>query len=82
MEHLQNYVPRRADGKFRVTKCFADGLSVERMNDAKMARAADFSDTDQLIGLEQSPQEFHHRGLMLQVQELSRLYTCTNLQIF
>ena len=67
MESLQKYVPRRKDGSYRVVPAHGDALSVERMNDATKARAADLTDTDRLEGLEASPQEFHHRGLMLQV---------------
>ena len=67
MEKLHEYVPLGANGLLRVVPTHGDGLSVERMTDAKRARAADLTDTDRLEGIEQTPQEFHHRGLMLQV---------------
>lgn len=66
MEHLQQYVPRRK-GIFHQIPTHGDGGSVERMTDAQRARAADLTDFDRLEGLVQVPQEFHHRGLMLQV---------------
>jgi len=50
-----------------VVPTHGDCLAVERKLDAKKARAADLSNTDRLEGLEPVPQEFHHRGLMLQV---------------
>jgi len=43
-----------------------DCLAVERMADAMMARTADLTSLDRLEGAEPVPQEFHHRGLMLQ----------------
>ena len=46
-----------------------DGLSVERMTDAKRARQADLTAADLLEGLEQIPQEFHHRALIMQVMK-------------
>ena len=67
MEHLQKLVPVKHDGQFHVIPCHGDGLSVERMTDAKRARAADLTPAKRLDGLYQVPQEFHHRGLMLQV---------------
>ena len=67
MEHLQQYVPQYPNSSYRVVPCHGDGLSVERMTDAKRARAADMNPTDRLEGLEQTAQEFHHRGLMMQV---------------
>ena len=47
-------------------------MSIERMTDAKRARAADLTPQDRLEGLQQTSQEFHHRGLMLQVIAISR----------
>ena len=70
MEELGKYVPILENGEQRTVPTHADGLSVERMNDAKLARCADLRNNDKLLGLEQTPQEFHHRGLMLQVSVL------------
>jgi len=67
MSTLHAFVPRLPDGSLVVVPTHGDCLAVERMMDAKRARAADLSNTDRLEGLEPVPQEFHHRGLMLQV---------------
>lgn len=66
MEAYHTFAPRSSEGAYRVVPTHGDALSVERMNDAKRARAAELSDTNRLEGLEPIPQEFHHRGLMLQ----------------
>ena len=68
MEALQNYVPKKPDGSFRVVPCHGDGMSIERMTEAKKARSADMNPDERLEGLEQTPQEFHHRALMMQVR--------------
>ena len=67
MDDLHKYVARREDGTLHVIPTHGDGMSVERMTDAKRVRAAGFSDVNRLEGLEQTPQEFHHRGLLMQV---------------
>jgi len=72
MSHLQAYVPRHGDS-LRTTATHGDCLAVERMIDAKRARAGDLSPADRLDGLEPVPQEFHHRGLMIQVSKLEAL---------
>ena len=76
MEKLQENVPRRPDGTFHVVATHGDGLSVENMVSAKRARSADLSDFDRLEGLVPIPQEFHHRGLMLQVINVAGNPTC------
>ena len=43
------------------------------VGDAKNARALDHTDTDHLEGLEQTPQEFYHHGLMMQVRRQQTL---------
>ena len=78
MSNLQRYVPRRPDGTFRVIPAHGDGLSVERMTDSKRARAADLTDVNRLEGLEQTAQEFHHRGVILQ-QMINFLYNGNSL---
>ena len=67
MSTLQNYVPCDIYGKYRTVPTHGDALSVERMVDSQRALAADLSSKDRLDGLLAVPQEFHHRGLMLQV---------------
>ena len=69
MERLQDYVPWFANDieKPHIIPCHGDGLSIERMTDAKRARAANPTKKLRLEGLEQVPQEFHHRGIILQV---------------
>ena len=66
MSALQKYVPL-TEGKPYVLPCHGDQLSVERMTDAKRARQQESTPIDRLAGLEQVPQEFHHRGIILQV---------------
>ena len=66
MCHLNHFVPRHGDA-VRVIATHGDCLAVERMVDAKRARASDMTALFRLEGLEPVPQEFHHRGLMLQV---------------
>ena len=68
MLELQKHSPQRPDGTYRVVPCHGDGLSVERMTDAKAVRQAELTKCEKIKGLEQTPQEFHHRGLMLQVR--------------
>jgi len=67
MSQLHKYVPQLDDGSLVTVPTHGDCLAVERMVDAKRARAADLSSADRLEGLEPMPQEFHHRGLMIQV---------------
>ena len=67
MCHLHVYVPQLNDGTLVTVPTHGDCAAVERMVDAKCARAADLSRSDRLEGLEPVPQEFHHRGLMIQV---------------
>ena len=67
MSWLQQLTPRCPDGKYKVMPCHGDQLSVERMVDAQKARSCEVTDTDRLLGLVPCPQEFHHRGITLQV---------------
>jgi len=66
MSQLHQYVPQKAQ-QLRVIPTHGDCMAVERMVDAKRARACDTTPANRLEGLEPTPQEFHHRGLMLQV---------------
>ncbi len=47
--------------------CHGDQLTIERITDSKRARAANKTAEERLEGLEQIPQEFHKRGILLQV---------------
>lgn len=67
MEHLQKYVPIRPDGTFHTIPVHGDALSIERMVDCTRARATNVKRFERFEGLQGIPQEFHHRGLMLQV---------------
>jgi len=64
---LNEFVPRKGAEVERVIPTHGDCLAVERMVDAKRARATDMTSVSRLQGLEPVPQEFHHRGVMLQV---------------
>ena len=48
------------------------------MTDSKRAHTADVSDLDRLEGLKQTPQEFYHRGIILQ-QMMDRLFKGTSI---
>jgi len=67
MCRLHEYVPQLHDGTLITVPTHGDCGAVERMVDAKRARVADLTSSDRLEGLEPVPQEFHHRGLMIQV---------------
>jgi hypothetical protein len=68
MSRLHKYVPMMPDGKTPYTiPTHGDCMAVERMIDGKIARLADMTLAEQISGLEPTPQEFHHRGNMLQV---------------
>ena len=67
MDHLQNYCPKLDDKVFQIP-VHGDALSVERMVKAQQLRVASSTAEDRLEGLEPIPQEFHKRGIILQVQ--------------
>jgi hypothetical protein len=66
MEKLHTYVPK-VDNTYFVIPTHGDAMSVERMIEAQRRRAAERKELQRLDGLEAIPQEFHHRGLMIQV---------------
>ena len=74
MTRLHAYVPQLEDGTLITVPTHGDCMAVERMMDAKRARAAYLSSSDRLEGLEPVPQEFHHRGLMIQVCQRTWLH--------
>lgn len=65
-ERLQDFVPWLPDGPV-VTPCHLDQGAHERLTDAKRARNAEDTPRERLQGLEKVQQDFHHRGIMLQV---------------
>lgn len=71
---LYVFVPQVEDS-LHTLPCHGDGLSVERMGDAKKARVANRTALERLEGLEQTSQEFHFRGINLQVN-MVELHQC------
>ena len=69
MKTLHKYVPI-INGKLHTVPCHADGASCEHMQEAHRHRNADLTPEDRLEGLEETPQEFHHRGNMMKVSFL------------
>lgn len=67
MEHHQKYIPKDPIGNAIKVPVHGVAMPVERMIQGIRARAADLGDTLRLVGIFPVPQEFHHRGLMLQV---------------
>ncbi len=65
-ELQERYVPRVED-KFITVPCHADGTSVERMVEVHRQRSMELTPEDQLLGLQPTPQEFHHRGNVMKV---------------
>ena len=66
MDTLHQYVPTHGDNILPIP-IHGDGLSIERMRDAKAARAASLNAAGRFEGLEPVPQEFHRRVLLMQV---------------
>ena len=67
MSRLLQYVPRNADGTHSAMPVHGDCGAVERMVDSLKTRLADHTEDERLECFVPVPQEFHHRGLMLQV---------------
>ena len=67
MTRLMQYVPRKPDGSYAEVPTHGDCGAVERMVDSLKARIGDHTQGERLECLVPVPQEFHHRGLMLQV---------------
>ncbi len=66
MEHLGRYIPSGQEWVCRIP-VNGDQLSVERMINAKRARALGPSPMDRMEWVVESPQEFHKEGILLQV---------------
>ncbi len=67
MEELHKYVPK-VNGELQTVPCHADGASCEHMTQARRHRNQDLTPEERLEGLEETPQEFHHRGNMTLVR--------------
>lgn len=67
LDILHSYIPERTEDEFFKIPVHGDGLSVERMRDAKAARAGSQTAAARLEGIEPVPQEFHKRGILMQV---------------
>jgi len=72
---LNQYIPRLTDDHLITPPTHTNCAAVERMLDAQRARAADLTALKCLEGFEPVPQEFHHRGLMMQAMSF-----CTQRQ--
>lgn len=66
MDTYQQYVP--AENFLTPTILYGDGLSCERANDAQNARINGQSARDRLEGLVPAIQEWHKRGILLEVK--------------
>lgn len=66
LEILHKYVPKHNNKIWKIP-VNGDGLSVERMRDAKLARAGADTAEGRFDGLEPVPQEFHKRAILMQV---------------
>ncbi|XP_014672567.1 PREDICTED: uncharacterized protein LOC106813035 [Priapulus caudatus] len=64
VETYQQLVPLR-DGKLVTTILYGDGLSCERVNDAKCARISSANPMGRLDGIEPQIQEWHRRAIHL-----------------
>ena len=73
MTQLSKYVPE-VNGELLHIPCNGDGLSVERMTHAKRARSRAVRHA-RLLGLEETPQEFHKEALLLQVKHKTKIFS-------
>jgi hypothetical protein len=69
MDFLSTKVPLYPDGKPYPIITHCDCGAFERMLGGRKVRAADRGPVRKLLGIEPSAQEFHKRGLMLQVHQ-------------
>ena len=74
MDQLHTYVPILGNGKPYTIPTHGDGLSVERMRDAKATRAPSLTAVHRLEGLGPVPQEWHKRNLVMQVYAAISLF--------
>ena len=79
MDALHKYVPSKGADEFYRIPVHGDGLSIERMRDAKAARAGSLTAAARFEGLEPVPQEFHRRALLMQVLTQIRLLKFTTV---
>ncbi len=66
MKELQQFCPEVND-KLVKLPCHGDAKSVQQMTEAKRQRSMELTPKDRLEGLEELPQEFHHRGNVMEV---------------
>ena len=66
LDYLNTYAPQRGENFVKIP-VHGDALSVERMVKALELRSASQSPKGSLEGIESIPQEFHKRGIVLQV---------------
>lgn len=69
MRSLHAYVPSK-DKKPIPLACFGDGMSCERMNDARNHNSCAESPWDRLEGLIPVAQDFHRRVILMQACDL------------
>ena len=72
LESYQKYVPE-VDGEPYQLVCHVDGGAFERMIDAARARSNAPTPRGRLQALVPSAQEFHKRGILIQVRTLNLL---------
>ena len=66
MDNLHRYVPKNGKN-FLCIPVHVGGMTIERMRDAKAARAVPVNAAARFEGLEPVPQEFHRCILLMQV---------------
>ena len=64
MDHLHKYVPKNGDDFLRIP-VHGDGLSIERMREAKAARAGSITAAARFECIEPVPLEFHRHVLLM-----------------
>ena len=67
MKHLNQYVPVKLNGKPFPILTNGDQKSHELMVSGRIAMASSENENDRFMGLIPIPQEFHKRGIVLQV---------------
>ena len=63
---INRWVPRRDGQPFEISVS-GDELSYERMKHAKRVRVRAREPVNRLVGLVETPQEFHKEGILMQV---------------
>jgi hypothetical protein len=68
MTHLQQYVPRTANGGMKPLLLGGDGLSIERAVGSQRARSDGITPEDRLDGLVAHSEDWHGHSIALQVK--------------